>query len=189
MQLRRQSDHFYPRSPRGERPFLLMPMLSPPNFYPRSPRGERQYGPQTGRPHYHISIHAPREGSDFDFYHPMLANLGISIHAPREGSDGFSGRWVEAHKDISIHAPREGSDWHDLADAALCIQFLSTLPARGATAAVGAELGGREISIHAPREGSDCHCGKKRGQNGPDFYPRSPRGERPPPSGNNRFII
>ena len=33
-----------------------------------------------------ISIHAPREGSDFDKA-PMLPDAIISIHAPREGSD------------------------------------------------------------------------------------------------------
>ena len=79
--------HFYPRSPRGERPdiwwvgdysdkFLsTLPARgatrlrrtsssAPGYFYPRSPRGER---PGAGRQHpYHhrISIHAPREGSD-----------------------------------------------------------------------------------------------------------------------------
>ena len=57
---------------------------------------------------------------------------------------------------ISIHAPREGSD-HTLTEAGYRIT---------------------NISIHAPREGSDrldgpASAGRK------DFYPRSPRGERP----------
>ena len=34
-----------------------------------------------------ISIHAPREGSDFAFPYYRFAILYISIHAPREGSD------------------------------------------------------------------------------------------------------
>ena len=34
-------------------------------------------------------------------------------------------------------------------------EFLSTLPARGATRVVGAQPQGGQISIHAPREGSD----------------------------------
>src|SRR5699024_9132420 len=38
-----------------------------------------------------------------------------------------------------------------------------------------------EISIHAPREGSDWSWPCKR-QTSPDFYPRSPRGERRPGS-------
>ena len=57
--------------------------------------------------------------------------------------------------------------------------FLSTLPARGATFKRDySNTTTINISIHAPREGSDCkpqnvavfRC---------DFYPRSPRGERP----------
>ena len=35
----------------------------------------------------HISIHAPREGSDGCFLGPPLHLVDISIHAPREGSD------------------------------------------------------------------------------------------------------
>mgnify|MGYP001859717290 CR=1 FL=1 len=57
--------------------------------------------------------------------------------------------------------------------------FLSTLPARGATFGVRRLRDRRHISIHAPREGSDSghfHTSPKRQR---DFYPRSPRGERP----------
>ena len=56
--------------------------------------------------------------------------------------------------------------------------FLSTLPARGATSCAHRPAPSVIISIHAPREGSDDldtlqHIGLT------DFYPRSPRGERP----------
>ena len=61
--------------------------------------------------------------------------------------------------------------------------FLSTLPARGATRPSHRRWSGPNISIHALRKGSDpgrVGCGaRKRG----DFYPRSPQGERPQPSG------
>ena len=101
--------NFYPRSPRGERQapgFLLVfyflflstlpargatkrPLKSPRgnmNFYPRSPRGERLWS--TYRPLLigHISIHAPREGSDLMGQNDKTF-WAISIHAPREGSD------------------------------------------------------------------------------------------------------
>ena len=56
---------------------------------------------------------------------------------------------------ISIHAPREGSDDLSWVEESLYQKFLSTLPARGATAAL--------LFI---------------GQQLTDFYPRSPRGER-----------
>ena len=80
-------DDFYPRSPRGERPFLYGLKSVPSvflstlpargatnccgrtawrsgNFYPRSPRGERQDNGGNTNESYAISIHAPREGSD-----------------------------------------------------------------------------------------------------------------------------
>ena len=102
----------------------------------------------------HISIHAPREGSDAERYHASVATATfqstlpvreatrtcvrpktthyISIHAPREGSD--SGNQSSNQPiGISIHAPREGSDCHQKRKVRTrCF-----------------------ISIHAPREGSD----------------------------------
>ena len=100
----------------------------------------------------------------------------ISIHAPRTGSDKMADEWKEWAEefqstlpargatpmdfsiapsvDISIHAPRTGSDWN----------------LRRVRDAVG-------ISIHAPRTGSDlCRC--RRGDDGGNFNPRSPHGER-----------
>ena len=56
--------NFYPRSPRGERPSWNTASPWSTNFYPRSPRGERRRQPDAGPCHRHISIHAPREGSD-----------------------------------------------------------------------------------------------------------------------------
>ena len=101
---------------------------------------------------------------------------------------------------ISIHAPRTGSDVIAIFIDRLANEFQSTLPARGATAAIwgifqpflfqstlpargatfrgGAHLTSWGISIHAPRTGSD-------GLNlvpltvFTDFNPRSPHGERP----------
>ena len=80
-------------------------------FYPRSPRGER-----------HTS-----------FATRILLN-NISIHAPREGSDRHQPVVLETLATISIHAPREGSDTPVTLEQAYNNLFLSTLPARGATA-------------------------------------------------------
>ena len=124
-----------------------------------------------------ISIHAPRTGSDFVPL-PRRQRRRISIHAPRTGSD------IYTHDDgtivvISIHAPRTGSDVAALAADLKKLLFQSTLPARGATRAVGrwkrqerhfnprSPHGERlnhnsrssyacHISIHAPRTGSDA---------------------------------
>ena len=59
---------------------------------------------------FSISIHAPREGSDFDLFAKISLDTSISIHAPREGSDVKWERKRKALREISIHAPREGSD-------------------------------------------------------------------------------
>ena len=102
-----------------------------------------------------ISIHAPREGSD-NHRCTKRFDRRISIHAPREGSDLNNLDEFKTRYKISIHAPREGSDLVAGAD--------------------GDTLG---ISIHAPREGSDLYAPPAKGDRR-HFYPRSPRGERPP---------
>ena len=152
--------HFYPRSPRGERPPVRRPKQEMPNFYPRSPRGERPEYRRCFWPSWKISIHAPREGSDAcriwdwfgassflstlpargatDFLLFGLCQGKISIHAPREGSDLYLFHRFPGHQLISIHAPREGSD----------------VPQHGCQPVFG-------ISIHAPREGSDSKCAEK----------------------------
>ena len=79
--------HFYPRSPRGERPHhdANCPALCK-DFYPRSPRGERPGKTALASQVFEISIHAPLVGSDAQ---ELTDNGGlkISIHAPRVGSD------------------------------------------------------------------------------------------------------
>ena len=93
-----------------------------------------------------------------------------------------------------------GATWIWCASWGLFLQFLSTLPVRGATHPPSADhrLEGhfyprsprgerrpgsphfgadRAISIHAPREGSDLKPSLK-SLSASNFYPRSPRGER-----------
>ena len=65
--------------------------------------------------------------------------------------------------------------------ADLIVQFLSTLPARGATVRPLPPIVMEDISIHAPREGSDMQTVSQWATTS-YFYPRSPRGERRCPS-------
>ena len=123
-----------------------------------------------------ISIHAPREGSDRQTRRAFCIQL-ISIHAPREGSDVVPIAPCDLGKQISIHAPREGSDRTRCPAQTTLSEFLSTLPARGATRITSDTGAASRISIHAPREGSDPPPSIKLAS-GPNFYPRSPRGER-----------
>ena len=147
-------------------------------FNPRPPRGGRRPVPQPA---------------------PPPAN--ISIHAPREGGDDQARETAQQAPVISIHAPREGGDWHHGPPLIGQVQFQSTPPARGATAAPpepgrytiyfnprpprGGRLAPRaaahwagSISIHAPREGGDQIRGRSP-QRAQHFNPRPPRGGRP----------
>ena len=125
-----------------------------------------------------ISIHAPREGSDRQPVRRGLRQPAISIHAPREGSDGrLCGR--NPRRRISIHAPREGSDLAQRQRKQLPPSFLSTLPARGATAGQLSMSSPKSVFLSTlPARGATAHhCGANPAHG--HFYPRSPRGERP----------
>ena len=101
----------------------------------------------------------------------------ISIHAPREGSDWAStsgtGEWLENFYPRSPRGERQRYDetGHPYlvflstlpargatsthSHIVFWFPFLSTLPARGATIQEGLCQYNNHISIHAPREGSD----------------------------------
>ena len=142
--------------------------------------GATSYHHQTGR-EQHISIHAPRGGSDFPGstdspgaknFNPrspwgerlhanneaFLLNI-ISIHAPRGGSDPQYQAGSAVQQAISIHAPRGGSDSKAASRQRIHHVFQSTLPVGGATQTLISYLSAWRISIHAPRGGSDlCLC-------------------------------
>ena len=79
------------------------------HFYPRSPQGERPWhihGFLRGLP---ISIHALRKESDFYIILQRTHTVNISIHALRKESDGKGSRRCVL-SGISIHALRKESD-------------------------------------------------------------------------------
>ena len=106
-------------------------MFSTCDFNPRTPRGVRLAAPTAEQAEDEISIHAPREGCDFEILHVGLIGM-ISIHAPREGCDRSSQR-LGLRLNISIHAPREGCDAWWGYRRTFPQGFQSTHPARGAT--------------------------------------------------------
>ena len=84
-----------------------------------------------------------------------MHSLGISIHAPRVGSDLPANRVYHLKLNFYPRSPRGERPSAGSGDLARAIEFLSTLPAWGAT---GTEWGAKLevcISIHAPRVGSD----------------------------------
>ena len=191
--------YFNPRSPHGERRTpLLLAFTSSFNFNPRSPHGERREPKRLCARKGHISIHAPRTGSDhtslsalatssvfqstlpargatlIDSVFPTIAS--ISIHAPRTGSDIVTLDLCFRHF-ISIHAPRTGSDKKQRGKRFLQL-FQSTLPARGATF-IWAYIATKRHHFN-PRSphGERPSCGSS-GSCRMNFNPRSPHGERP----------
>ena len=169
--------HFNPRSPHGERldidsvvgyekvfqPTLpargatlaVMAMVQVlMNFNPRSPHGERPRGRVRALPHFRISTHAPRTGSDpcprCRWGHPCHFNPR-SPHGERPDPNNYK----QNTEKISTHAPRTGSDKYHT---------------RGASPSP-------HISTHAPRTGSD-HAQTAVRRDFTNFNPRSPHGER-----------
>ena len=102
----------------------------------------------------------------------------ISIHALREEGDSDSQQFQQCRV-ISIHALREEGDAAQTTFRSLMTAFLSTPSARRATSAAAGHPPGIVISIHALREEGDLlqHQHPERQEH---FYPRPPRGGRPP---------
>ena len=148
------------------------------NFYPRSPRGERRAVQPRQTTFRRISIHAPREGSDRMLSAMLYIWFAFLSTLPARGAtvDFLS---LFRRVGISIHAPREGSDAPPGWLVLIRTVFLSTLPARGATYTKGILRQTQAFLSTLPARGATEHQTKHR-RTIPYFYPRSPRGERPP---------
>ena len=79
--------YFYPRSPRGERPYLADYFyINKADFYPRSPRGERPTSWRRNTPNKRFLSTLPAWGAT-NTHASGSPSQQISIHAPRVGSD------------------------------------------------------------------------------------------------------
>ena len=148
----------------------------PGHFNPRSLHGERREFPFELTCQLLISIHAPCTWSDCNLRGIACDEHYISIHAPCTGSDLLVGRQL-LQQGISIHAPCTGSDSASAENAPVFVQFQSTLPARGATAALTPARGRlhnfNPRSLHGERLRQTAHAA-----GADDFNPRSLHGER-----------
>ena len=124
---------FYPRPPRGGRPFTYDDDNIPYNFYPRPPRGGRQcifFG--FGQIDV-ISIHALREEGDGGTLPRGCNRRFISIHALREEGDVQSPCRAEGTR-IFLSTPSARRATSMRCKSRLSSKFLSTPSARRATA-------------------------------------------------------
>ena len=88
--------------------------------------------------------------------------LDISIHAPREGSDFICTATAIFSAEFQSTLPVKGATIQ-IRDVITCRSlFQSTLPVKGATPITAREVVERHISIHAPREGSDGEVVERR---------------------------
>ena len=175
----RDGNDFYPRPPRGGRrkdTNLFWRLLY---FYPRPPRGGRLYRLGYLACIHGISIHALREeGDDTAAASIVDGKLFLSTPSARRATAKKQIRYQQLPA-ISIHALREEGDAGASAGEAAASAFLSTPSARRATLWRSGACPGRTISIHALREEGDrvdVHQAVLLGY----FYPRPPRGGRPP---------
>ena len=150
-----------------------------PYFYPRSPRGERPtavYIRRAVRRQFLSTL--PARGATF-LHCGVVVCQAISIHAPREGSDAPPPRQPPGESNFYPRSPR-GERLHARAvQFRQRFQFLSTLPARGATRRSGVEIALVVVFLSTlPARGAtiiESFFFERHSH----FYPRSPRGERP----------
>ena len=170
--------YFYPRSPRGERPKATDRQVTGKSFLSTLPawgatlRKDDSHGkriisihaPRVGSDpmpdlawsvYQSISIHAPRVGSD-PCQFAFVDCICISIHAPRVGSDKRTPVKDVVGFGISIHAPRVGSDVSPPRPCSRVAEFLSTLPAWGATCVRGTSSSRGTFLSTLPAWGATC---------------------------------
>ena len=130
--------YFYPRSPRGERPFPSFVLLESVLFLSTLPA----WGATSRSRGY-------------------ACRIIISIHAPRVGSDYYESSFEDVVTNFYPRSPR-GERLLFIKIFIIFFKFLSTLPAWGATDEEEETEIVEDISIHAPRVGSDWkhypHC-------------------------------
>ena len=126
------SNHFYPRPPRGgRRGGKVYRCPSGRYFYPRPPRGGRQRGAHYAKRRIEfLSTPSARRATHFCFGGPHC--VVISIHALREEGDTIAPALFCARTDFYPRPPRGGRRNHG-DDAAALRGFLSTPSARRAT--------------------------------------------------------
>ena len=155
---RHQFQHFYPRPPQGGRPTIRRWTM---------PSGQFLSTPSARRAT--CAVTAFRKQLQI-----------ISIHALREEGDGAPHPAGARTQHFYPRPPRGGRRSSSKGNGKAC-KFLSTPSARRATVRQSRLSGSHQISIHALREEGDTST-RSMTTSTSYFYPRPPRGGRPPGS-------
>ena len=124
------------------------------DFNPRSPHGERQTDDGATTSIRHFNPRSPH-GERQKYTQPADNTIGISIHAPRTGSDSDGRCFCTSCIEFQSTLPARGATDRAVGGRVSTMGFQSTLPARGATVTIDKVIDIFKISIHAPRTGSD----------------------------------
>ena len=149
------------------------------NFYPRPPRGGRLVPNRLLWEHWKISIHALREEGDIGSYWAFthIDTRFLSTPSARRATKGPNTPAI--NETISIHALREEGDSSANAIDKTTNTFLSTPSARRATFFVDVL---RHVCVYfypRPPRGGRPPTSPSRASMPGYFYPRPPRGGRP----------
>ena len=178
----------------------MFPVLIRRNFYPRPPRGGRRADAADVGGKRAISIHVLREEDDDPMQEPadrrkeflstssarrttMTGTTGGALwlyfypRPPRGGRLGDAEKANAALEFLSTSSARRTTFVNDC--SCFFVQFLSTSSARRTTISAAPLPRGTRISIHVLREEDDPSMAKSLSLT-PNFYPRPPRGGRPP---------
>ena len=130
--LHNKSGHFNPRSPCGERPERLPRARKPYKFQSTLPVRGATYASPPHEPEHHISIHAPRAGSDS---FPQVLCILYTNFNPRSPCGERQHHYNVVDLEIIDFNPRSPCGERPLEDirAQYPRLFQSTLPVRGAT--------------------------------------------------------
>ena len=150
-----QRCNFYPRPPRGGRPFITASSKTRQYFYPRPPRGGRPCSGSTGRSLWvFLSTPSARRATSI----PLVVVRRYVYFYPRPPRGGRPDVTIEEQGKIkiSIHALREEGDPISIPLTGPAKVFLSTPSARRATEKLDEIYHAlHDISIHALREEGD----------------------------------
>ena len=151
-----RSSNFNPRAPRGARRLGSSWLGALRHFNPRAPRGARRRRFPLADIRARISIHAPREGRDYNPAEALRLPKGLfQSTRPARGATTEIYRIVQDIANISIHAPREGRDRDKRMSPQKITNFNPRAPRGARPRYSGRCKRASGISIHAPREGRD----------------------------------
>ncbi len=170
---------FNPRSPCGERQFLLAHRERHTRFNPRSPCGERllSFTRTTKRPRFNPRSPCGERRAE-KYFNVILKP--VSIRAPRVGSDPFNDNITHHPSEFQSALPVWGATYSAFASSCV-IEVSIRAPRVGSDQAPFQFRKNQNVSIRAPRVGSDATARQCAGYQ-PRFNPRSPCGERRPRS-------